>query len=232
MIKSLFVFIGVFMVNTILAQGVLTGDAIKNIQFSDAGGRLLPLGQLGVEGTPYAFDKFVIGKIVFDNATEATDSNLNYSYFDHKLYFSKNKGLYLVSAVVKEFYLYGNEDQNSAMTLHFINGFPENESNSVSTFYELVGQGASYQLLRYKHKRIKESNVYGGAPVKEYVNDIDYYLYSVKEKKMISVGNILSFKSLKKALSNEIMKMDEWVLKLKINTKNEQDLVRLIEQLN
>jgi hypothetical protein len=93
--KTLFICTVLFYSNSMMAQGVLSGDAIKNIQFTDASGRLLPVGQTGIEGTPYVFEKFTKGKVIFTNGVEATDPNLNYSYFDHKLYFTKDNKRFL-----------------------------------------------------------------------------------------------------------------------------------------
>jgi len=230
--KTLLLLIVLLSSNALMAQGVLSGDAIKNIQFTDASGRLLPAGQSNIEGTPYVFEKFTKGKVVFTNAVEATDPNLNYSYFDHKLYFTKDNNLYTVNLPVKDFYLENAEDPNHIITKHFACGFPVVESNTLTSYYEVLGQGKVFQLLKYSHKRIKESNVYGGAPIKEYVMDNSYYVYVVADKKMQSVGSSISFKSLKKALPNEASKLDELAAATKINTKNEEGLGQLIEKFN
>lgn len=218
--------------NFLLAQGVLSGDAIKNIQFTDASGRLLPVGQSNIEGTPYVFEKFTKGKVVFTNGVEATDPNLNFSYFDHKLYFTKDNNLYMVNLPVKDFYLENEEDPNNIISKHFACGFPVVEMNSLTTYYEVLGQGKVFQLLKYSHKRVKESNVYGGAPIKEYVIDNAYFVYVVADKKMLSVGSSISFKSLKKILPNDAAKMDELAASAKINTKNEEGLGQLFEKFN
>jgi hypothetical protein len=231
-IRTLLVFVVVVSSLTLRAQGVMTGDAIKNIQFTDANGRLLSAGQSGIEGTPYVFEKFSKGKVIFTNGVEATDPNLNYSYFDHKLYFTKDNNLYTVNLPVKDFYLENAEDPNNIITKHFACGFPVVESNTLTSYYEVLGQGKVFQLLKYSHKRIKESNVYGGAPVKEYVMDNTYFVYEVSDKKMLPVGSSISFKNLKKVLPNDATKLDELAAATKINTKNEEGLGQLIEKFN
>lgn len=231
MIKTgLFFFVLLTTISSI-AQGVMTGDAIKYIQFTDANGRILPAGQSIIEGTPYVFEKFGNGKVVFTNGVEATEPNLNYSYFDSKIYFTKDNSLYLVNLPVKSFYLENAEDPSNIITKRFANGFPSVESNTLNSYYEVLGQGKVYQLLKYSHKRVKESNVYGGAPVKEYVMDNTYYIYVVADKKMIPAGSGISIKGLKKLLPNDAAKLDELAEATKINTKNETGLGKLMEQL-
>lgn len=227
---TLFFFI-LLISNSSVGQGVLSGDAIKYIQFTDANGRLLPAGQSNIEGNPYVFKKFSKGKVVFTNGVEATDTNLNYSYFDHKLYFTKDNNLYLVNLPVKSFYLENAEDPSNIITKNFACGFPAVETNTLNSFYEVLGLGKVFQLLKYSYKRVKESNVYGGAPVKEYVMDNTYYIYVVADKKMIPAGSGISIKGLKKLLPNDAAKLDELAEANKINTKNEAGLGKLMEQL-
>lgn len=213
------------------AQGVLTGDAIKNIQFTDANGRLLPMGQSSVEGSPYVFDKFGMGNILFSNGTKAEDSSLNYSYFDHKLYFTKNNQLYLVSIPVKEFQLSNTDEDNNIVKKYFVSGYPNIDNNNAASFYEKLAQGPHYQLLKYTHKRIKETNVYGGNPIKEYAVDQLYCLFFIEEQKMVSIGNNLTFKNLKKSILSQSAKLDEIYNTIKSTFKNEVLLYKIIEML-
>ena len=216
-----------------MAQGVLSGAAITSIQFKDAGGRLLPPGQSNIQGTPYVFEKFSKGKLIFTDGVEATDTNLNYNYFDHKIYFTKDNNLYLVNLPVKYFYLENAADPNHIITKHFACGFPAVDINTLTSYYEVLGQGKVFQLLKYSHKRVKESNVYGEAPVKEYVIDNSYYVYVVADKKMIPAGSAsISFKNLKKVLQNDAAKLEELAATSKINTRTDEGLGQLIEIFN
>ena len=158
----------------------MTGNAIPSVQFADANGRLLPASGAGIQGTPYVFEKFGMGKVIFVNGMESVDSNLNYSYFDHKLYYTQKNGLYVVNQQAKSFELNSVDKENNKVSKKFMCLFPSIENNTPATFYEVLGNGDQFQLLKYTHKRIKETVVYGGAPVKEYVMDDlrDYRFYA------------------------------------------------------
>jgi hypothetical protein len=109
--------------------------------------------------------------------------------------------------------------------------FPSIEDNTPATFYEILGTTSIFQLLKYTSKRIKESAVYGGAPLKEYVMDDLFYIYDKAAKKMLALGSTLSLKSVKKTLPNYAAQIDAYVDANKLNLKKEEDMIQLLQQL-
>jgi len=209
----------------------MTGNAIPSVQFADANGRLLPASGAGINGTPYVFEKFGMGKVIFVNGMESVDSNLNYSYFDHKLYYTQKKGLYMVNQQAKSFELNSVDKENNKVSKQFMCLFPSVDDNTPATFYELLGIGDNFQLLKYTHKRIKETVVYGGAPTKEYVSDDLFYIYDKAAKQMLSLGSSHSLKAVKKALPNYAVQIDAFMNANKLNLKKEEDMIQLLQQL-
>jgi hypothetical protein len=209
----------------------ITGNAIPSVQFADANGRLLPASGAGIQGTPYVFEQFGMGKVVFVNGMESVDSNLNYSYFDHKLYYTQKNGLYVVNQQAKSFVLNNVDKENNKVSKQFMCLFPSVEDNTPATFYEVLGTNDHFQLLKYTHKRIKETVVYGGAPTKEYVSDDLFYIYDKAAKKMLAMGSALSLKSVKKILPNYAAQIDAYLNANKLNLKKEADMIQLLQQL-
>ena len=209
----------------------ISGNAVPTVQFADANGRILPAGVAGVQGTPYLFEKFGQGKVVFVNGMESVDSNLNYSLVDHKLYYTQKKGLYVVNQQAKEFTLYSVDKEKNKISKQFMCLFPSVDDNTPATFYEVLGIGDHLQLLKYTSKRIKESAVYGGAPLKEYVMDDLFYIYDKAAKKMLAMGSALSLKSIKKTLPNYATQMEAYLNANKLNLKKEEDMIQLLQQL-
>lgn len=209
----------------------ITGNAIPSVQFADANGRLLPASGAGILGTPYVFEKFGPGKVIFVNGMESMDSSLNYSYFDHKLYFSKSNNLYLVNQQAKEFILYNVDKENHKVAKQFKSLFPNVDDNTPATFYEVLGLTDVFQFLKYTHKRIKETTVYGSSPTKEYVADDVFYIYYITDKKMLTLGSSHSLKALKKALPSYASQMDALANANKLNLKKAEDVIQLLQQL-
>ena len=227
--KYLFIFLLSCATLPLIAQ--IPGNAIPSVQFADANGRLLPASGAGIQGTPYVFDKFSLGKIIFVNGMESVDSNLNYSYFDHKLYYTQKNGLYVVNQQAKSFELNSVDKENNKVSKKFMCLFPSIENNTPATFYEVLGNGDQFQFLKYTHKRIKETVVYGGAPVKEYVIDDLYYIYDKVDKKMLALGSSHSLKAVKKVLPNYATQIETLINTNKLNLKKEDDMIQLLQQL-
>jgi hypothetical protein len=228
--KYLFIFFFSCATPSLFAQ-TIPGNAIPSVQFADANGRLLPASGAGIQGTPYVFDKFSLGKIIFVNGMESVDSNLNYSYFDHKLYYTQKNGLYVVNQQAKSFELNSVDKENNRVSKKFMCLFPSIENNTPATFYEVLGNGDQFQFLKYTHKRIKETVVYGGAPVKEYVIDDLYYIYDKVDKKMLALGSSHSLKAIKKVLPNYATQIETLIITNKLNLKKEDDMIQLLQQL-
>jgi len=228
--KHLFIFFLSCATLPIFAQ-TMTGNAIPSVQFADANGRLLPASGAGIQGTPYVFEKFGIGKVIFVSGMESVDSNLNYSYFDHKLYYTQKNGLYVVNQQAKSFVLNSVDKENNKVSKQFMCLFPSVEDNTPATFYEVLGTGDQFQFLKYTHKRIKETVVYGGAPVKEYVMDDLYYIYDKTDKKMLALGSSHSLKAVKKVLPNYSAQIDAYLNANKLNLKKEDVMIHLLQQL-
>jgi hypothetical protein len=226
-----YIFILFFSCATLPLFAQITGNAIPSVQFADANGRLLPASGAGIQGTPYVFDKFSVGKVVFVNGMESVDSNLNYSYFDHKLYYTQKNGLYVVNQQAKSFVLNSVDKDNNNVSKQFMCLFPNVDDNTPATFYEVLGKGDNFQLLKYTHKRIKETAVYGGAPTKEYVSDDLFYIYDKAAKKMLSLGSSHSLKAVKKVLPNNATQIDALINSNKLNLKKEEDMIQLLQQL-
>jgi len=227
--KHLFIFLLSCATLPMFAQ--ISGNAVPTVQFVDANGRILPAGAAGVQGTPYLFEKFGQGKIVFVNGMESVDSNLNYSLVDHKLYYTQKNGLYVVNQQAKEFNLYGVDKEKNKISKQFMCLFPSVDDNTPATFYEVLGKGDNLQFLKYTSKRIKESAVYGGAPLKEYVLDDLFYIYDKGAKKMIAFGSAISLKSIKKGLPSYSVQIDALMNTSKLNLKKEEDMIQLLQQL-
>ena len=206
--------------------------AIQNIKISDVGGRLLPMGANGVEGSPYFSEKFMNGRIIFPDGMVMNDTSLNFSFVDNRLYFISNNNLYQINKNVKEFYLEQKEASGDVITHHFISGLPAVEAFTSATFYELLSPGKNIALIRNIGKQIKETSVYGGAPIKEYSSTINYFLFYPTANKIIRIGDRLNIKNLRKVLVNELPIVDGLVVPNNLNVKNETDLIRLIGLLN
>jgi len=227
-----FIFIAFFsLVMHPLFSQTTSSYALPSLNLTDGFGRLIPASGAGVSGTPYVFDQFGLGKGIFINGVEFEESSLNYSYFDHNLYFTKGNQLYLVNYQAKSFVLNGVDNENNKVSKEFISLYPSIDNNTTTTFYEMRSNGNSFQLLKYTSKLIKESTVFSGPPIKEYVLEDLFYIYDKADKKMLSLGGSLSLKAIKNTLPNYAAQIDALTNANKFNLKKEDDMIQLIQQL-
>ena len=205
--------------------------ALPSLNLTDGFGRLIPASGAGVSGTPYVFDQFGLGKGTFINGVEFEESSFNYSYFDHNLYFTKGNQLYLVNYQLKSFVLNGIDKDDNKVSKEFMSLYPSIDNNTTTTFYEMRSNGNVFQLLKYISKLLKESTVFSGPPIKEYILEDLFYIYDKADKKMLPLGGTLSLKALKNMLPNYAAQIDALTNANKLNLKKEDDMIQLIQQL-
>ena len=205
--------------------------ALPSLNLTDGFGRLIPASGAGVSGTPYVFDQFGLGKGTFINGVEFEESSFNYSYFDHNLYFTKGNQLYLVNYQLKSFVLNGIDKDDNKVSKEFMSLYPSIDNNTTTTFYEMRSNGNVFQLLKYTSKLIKESTVFSGPPIKEYILEDLFYIYDKADKKMLPLGGALSLKALKNMLPNYAAQIDALTNANKLNLKKEDDMIQLIQHL-
>jgi hypothetical protein len=232
--KIFFVFCLVlsFIANAQLNNGKYAGNdgATKNMEFYDNNGNLIPIGfHPNIDGSPMLFHKPGIGKIIFQNNAKLTDSSLNYSLVDDKLYFIRLGKYYAFKQPVKEFTLQFPEDSSKIMIYHFKSGFPKTDKLESTALYELIFEGKDFQLLKWQHKKVEEHSNYGSASDKEFVTDIVYYLYLPSKGKMEKLGLKISQNDLKKLLPTYTSKIDSYLSQHKINFKKDSDLLPLFQ---
>ncbi len=109
--------------------------------------------------------------------------------------------------------------------------YPSIDNNTTTTFYEMRSNGNVFQLLKYTSKLIKESTVFSGPPIKEYILEDLFYIYDKADKKMLPLGGALSLKALKNILPNYAAQIDALTNANKLNLKKEDDMIQLIQQL-
>ncbi len=230
MYKYFFLVFFSFLMQPLFSQ-TTSSYALPSLNLTDGFGRLIPASGAGVSGTPYVFDQFGLGKGTFINGVEFEEPSFNYSYFDHNLYFTKGNQLYLVNYQLKSFVLNGIDKDDNKVSKEFMSLYPSIDNNTTTTFYEMRSNGNVFQLLKYTSKLIKESTVFSGPPIKEYILEDLFYIYDKADKKMLPLGGALSLKALKNMLPNYAAQIDALTNANKLNLKKEDDMIQLIQHL-
>ncbi len=210
------------LLTTLVLLLYLTNASKAQVYLRDIQGRVIrETNFMGVIGSPFENDEFLIGNVMLSNDNEYEDVPLKYDIYNDVLYFKNTKDETLLSFVipVKWFKIAGQT---------YLNGFPDIDSYTKNTFYGLVA-GSKIKLLCKVFKTISESRPYNSPNVeKKFEGNKDYYI--LKE------GKMYKFKPSKKDLLNlfvsEGAKIEEYIKQEKINFKNKEDLVKIIDFIN
>jgi hypothetical protein len=200
-----------------------------SIQNND--GKMIPIGaQEDTKGSPLLLEQWVNGKVNLKNGSSFTDTALNYSLYEDKLYFKKNNDFFIVAGIINDFYL-TSADENKNL-LHFVSGYPTTATTSENTFFQLLADGGHYQLLKWRHKKIREVYSYGGRPETEYVNQEAYFIFEKSAHKMWGIGNKTNTQQIKNTLSVDDATWKAYLDNKSSYSKGENALIELIGYLN
>ncbi len=215
------------------AQTMLGNPGVRLVEYRNMDGTLIKSGkELGVFGSPMLQDGWGRGTVRFKNGQVLSDTGINFSLYDHKLYVQRNNSFIELIQPVTSFQLsFRNENEQPVMHT-FKNGFPAVGDLDENDFYEVLYEGKNLQLLVWLHKKVVEYFVYNGPQQKEYELVQHMYLYRPGENKMIPLDNAWSVKSVRKSLPSYTGDILSYNSSHKIDSKNREQFVELVSYLD
>lgn len=210
-----------------------TDGVPRDVEFLDLSGRPMPINDhSNINGTPFLQKKWKFGIIELKNGNVFSDSSINYSLFDDKLFFRRDNNIYAIKYAVTGFSIENSEDSIQNKIYNFQNNFPAINRNDRSTFYEVLFAGKYLELLKWQHKKIKEIYNYSSPLQREFFLVQDYFIFFPKEKKIIELSSKVNLKELRKNLPTYSKQIDEYNATHKLNRKKKDDLIQLFSFLD
>ena len=181
-----------------------------------------------VNGTPNIFQQFQKGNFYFSNKTCITDKLINYNCYSDEVLFSDEKNIFTANSKDIDYFTINNGKDGAILLFKqvFLS------SGKKRIFMQVIYQGESILFKRYRKEFLKADvgQPYGSnRQVDEYNDYYEYYVSAggiepvILKPRKSSVPEIFGDKS-------ELM--EDFIKNEKINLKNEQDLVRLIEHFD
>lgn len=203
-------FFSIFCFNVVKAQQVF----INNI----AGNKVLNSnGYEGVSGSPYLFEKWAEGEVMFKNASQRKISLLKYDMMQDVLLFSEEgtgAELTFVEPVVA-FDIRGARFQNN---------FPAYGDYTKNSYYQIIAN-TTHTLLKKNKISIAERTRANMPPERYFRNVAEYFVYKDGKVRQIKITE----KSLALEFGLELNNFKKTIDELKINLKSDADLKRLFE---
>jgi hypothetical protein len=169
-----------------LAQGSAS-SSLPPMTLLDAGGRRYFDNWVNeVEGTAFFKDGWGKGYVVLKSGRRFNDVVLQVDLYRQQVYFQHQGATYSFHEPVVEAVIQYPDDTDRPERL-FRTGYPSAGSHNASTVYEVLADGSRLQLLAWHGKNLVEKTNYGGAAVKQFVAETQYWLYDVASKLLVPV---------------------------------------------
>lgn len=183
-----------------------------------------------IEGSPLLQTDWAKGTVYFKDGGIVQAIELKFNLEKNELYFNKSGELFLFNDPVSSFRINMKDNDQSAETL-FRSGYPVHGKFSKETFYEVISDGAKFQLVNYRYSYASDIYVYGSTGTKKkFTPGEELYVYDVAFGKMTKIKR--SQASIEEALPDLRTKIGQISSSNRLRFKTNEDLNKLFEILN
>ena len=198
--------------------------------YDDAGNRIKTAEEMGVKGSPMVYNGWASGTVRFGNGRTFSDTGLNFSLVEKKLYMTKENKIFEMTLPINSFSLIFSTENGDSVLYQFKKGYPSIDDNDNNSFYRVLFEGENMQLLQWNHKKVREIYTYGSGKEKEFELVQQLYVYFPKENTITAVKPAVT--SIKKALPAYNNSIETYVSSHKINSKDQGQMVDLVAYLD
>ncbi len=168
------------------AQGSAS-SSLPPMTLLDAGGRRYFDNWVNeVEGSAFFKDGWGKGYVILKSGRRFNDVVLQVDLYQQQVYFQYEGATYSFHEPVIEAVIQYPDDAERPQRV-FRTGYGASSSQGVQTVYEVLADGRRLQLLARHSKKLIEKTNYGGAAVKQFVADTQYWLYDTASKALVLI---------------------------------------------
>jgi hypothetical protein len=221
-----------FLVSGGFAQSIVSGGVSTNVYVEAYNIRGRPFNNpeaTNIEGSPLLNQNWGLGTVYFKDGSVAQNVELRFNLEKNELYFNREGEMYVFNDPVISFRM--NYSVSTAKKeVHFRSGYPVNGRLSKETFYEVVEDGAKFQLINYRFIYLADSYQYGGTAKKIFTEKEELYVFDVAFGKTSKIKR--SEADVLNALPDLKEKIVSIVSKNKLKLKLNEDMKKLFTELN
>lgn len=220
--------VSIHVVSSIAQQAGTTSYSL-NSMLTDLKGEPLTAGNdVSIEGSPFYNTEWVTGMVTLNNQKRFDGVQLkvnlhsdNIHYFIPEIRSERVAASGMVSEV--EF----NEPVTNAR-VRFRCGFPVIGNNDLKTFYQVLASGKATVLKQIKKTLIEEKAFNSATITRRFDTEKNYYVFSgnAMTKLKRTKSDIVAL------LGDQKSKIEEFIAANKLNTKSDEDLVRIFDYYN
>jgi len=183
-----------------------------------------------VEGTPLLNTEWGSGTVYFKDGAIAKEIELKFNLEKNELYFNRDGSLFLFNDPIASFRMkYASVGKQ--FDVLFRSGYPAAGKLGPSTFFQVLQDGAKFQLLDYRYSYLGDSYRYGGTAKQAFIEGEELYIFDIAFSKMIKIkrGEQGLLESMPAELSSKIISIAK---SQRSKLKSNQDLMMLVEEKN
>ena len=183
-----------------------------------------------VEGSPLLNTEWGTGTVYFKDGAIAKGVELKFNLEKNELYFNRDGSLFLFNDPITSFRM-NFSNVGKQFDVLFRSGYPTSGKLGPSTFFQVLEDGAKFQLLDYRFSYLADSYRYGGTAKKAFIEGEELYIYDVAFSRLIKIkrGEQGVVESMPAELSSRILSIAK---SQRSKLKSNQDLMMMVEELN
>ncbi len=182
-----------------------------------------------IEGTPLLNQEWGKGTVYFKDGAVAQNIELKFNLEKNELYFNRDGEMFVFNDPILSFRMTYSSSAGKK-EVHFRSGYPVNGRLLKETFYEVLEDGAKFQLVAYRFSYLADSYRYGGQSKKVFTENEELYIYDVAFGKISKIKR--SESSLVEALPDLKDKISTVIRDQKMKLKSNEDIKKIIAELN
>ena len=221
-----------FLVSGGIAQSIVSVGVSTNVYVEAYNIRGRPFNNpeaTNIEGSPLLNQSWGLGTVYFKDGSVAQNVELRFNLEKNELYFNREGEMYVFNDPVGSFRM-TYPVSAAKKEVHFRSGYPVNGRLSKETFYEVVEDGAKFQLINYRFIYLADSYQCGGSAKKVFTEKEELYVFDVAFGKISKIkrteADVLG------ALPDLKDKIVSIVGKNKLKLKLNEDMKKLFTELN
>lgn len=209
----------------LLLLGLTTLSNAQGVFLTDVNGQVIRASKyVDVQGSPYLNEAWKDGTVTAANSKSYPNLKVRYDVYAGELEYQQKDQTYRLSpAAMKEFRIMdGNE-------MVFRNGFAAVNTNTPTTFYQVLVDGPTKLLKQFKVNLVENKPFNSATVTKEFQKQEQYFI----AKPDGSVQRIQkNKKSVVAALSDQKDRVEKLIKEQDLNLSNENNLITLLESYN
>ena len=182
-----------------------------------------------IEGSPLLNLDWGKGTVYFNDGTVSQNVDLKFNLEKNELYFNRDGEMFLFNDPVMSFRM-SYSSSAGKKEVHFRSGYPLNGRLLKETFYQVLEDGAKFQLLAYRSSYLADSYQYGGQAKQVFKENEELYVFDVAFGKMIKIKRTEA--SLVEALPDLKYKITVVIQNNRLKLKTNEDFAKIFTELN